>query len=109
MAVLPVQAISIAGVTPAYVAASAGGDQVPPGDKTHLHVKNGSAASVNVTLTPPGNTRWGQPNPAIVVPVAAGAELLIGPLDQTLADPATGNVGIAYSAAASVTVQARRI
>ncbi len=109
MAVLTVQSIALSGATHALAAASAGGDQVPPGDRTFLHVKNGSGAGITVTIAKPGTDPWGGAWNNATVAVAAGAESSIGPLNSTLADPSTGNVLISYSSATSVTVQARRL
>jgi hypothetical protein len=50
MAVLEKQKINSNGVAPTFVAASATGDQFKNDGNTLLHVKNGSAASITVTI-----------------------------------------------------------
>lgn len=87
---------TLTGVTPA----GAGGDLVPVG--SHLLVRNGSGASVNVTIETPGNDTYGQPRPDVVTAVAAGAVAKFGPFPNDLADPVTGLVKIVCSATASV-------
>lgn len=103
MANLAQQSIGIGGLTPAYVAASAGGDSVQPNDRGFLHVKNGAGAPVTVTIAVPGK-EYGVDRADVAVAVAAGADVMIGPMPSDLADPATHRVMITYSAAASVTV-----
>lgn len=82
---------------------AAAGDGVTPDPDAALHVINGSGASINVTVVTPGNDKYGQARPDIVVAVAAGAQAAIGPFPDDLADPSTGLVAINYSATASVT------
>jgi hypothetical protein len=106
MATLNYVQATIAGTDPGLAAASAGGDKVPPNDRGALFVRNGSAASINVTVAVPGNTRYGQANPDVVVAVPAGADRLIGPFPPDLADPIDGLVAITYSAVTTVTVGA---
>lgn len=106
---IPAQA-KIAGTTVTMAAASAGGDAVNGDDNVAILVTNGSASSITVTVTVPGNTRFGQAEPDVTVAVAAGASSLIGPLVDELEDRATDRlVHIGYSAAASVTVAALKI
>lgn len=99
MATLNYQQVKVGGTAVALTAADAAGDKVAPGGA--LMVRNGSAASINVTLDVPGNTKYGLPNPDLVVAVAAGAITLIGPLPGDLAG-ADGLVGFTYSAVPSV-------
>ncbi|MGK4583483.1 hypothetical protein [Kitasatospora sp. HPMI-4] len=110
MATLPTQVIALAGLTPAYAAAGASGDKVAmSGDRTFLHVKNGSASPITVTLTATGAVR-GQTVTSPTVTIPASGERMIGPLTaDLLAGAADGLAAIAYSAAASVTVAALRI
>ena len=102
MAIIAAQQAAITGLIPAFVAASAGGDSANPDDRTTLRVKNGSGASINVTIVIPGAT-YGQPNPDPVVPVPAGGDVSVS-LPPAIADLATGLVSWTYSAAASVTI-----
>lgn len=105
MADLAVQQISSPSLLPQFSAAAAGGDTCDPGDDNFLVVKNGSGASINVTLdTKPDTTDWGGTNPNLVVAVAAGTERYIPVNRSYLRDPATGKVNITYSAVTTVTV-----
>lgn len=94
------------GAGPTFVAAAVGGDTVTPGSRTRLIVKNGSGASITVTIPQfPATLANGMANPALVVTVPAAGERWIGPLDpSSFANPATGLVAVAYSAVTSVTV-----
>lgn len=109
MAILSTQVIALAGLNPTYANATGGGDKCEVGDRVFLHVKNGSASSVTVTLTATAAVR-GQSvsNPTVSVPAAG--ERMIGPLSSDLLRNATdGLCAIGYSASASVTVAALRI
>lgn len=103
MALLTAQLAQIGGTTVTYTAAAGGGDTVKPSRLGCLHVRNGGGSSINVTVVVPGNTRWGQPEPDVVVAVPAGAEKVIGPLPDDLADT-DGLIDITYSGVTSVTV-----
>ena len=106
MATLTTQpATAIGGKTITYTAASAGGDKVAPGPDVYLLVKNGSAASITVTLDATGAVFNGQPVPDTVVSVAAGAETII-PVTRDYENATDGLAAIAYSAVTTVTVAA---
>lgn len=109
MATLNAQAINIGGLNATYASAGASGDKVAPGDRVFLHVKNGAASPITVTLaanpTPSGLTVT---NPTVSVP--ASGDRFIGPLNKTdYAAAADGLVAITYSSNTSVTVAALRI
>lgn len=113
MALLAVQDIPVAGVSPTFSAAAAGGDEAPVGDGHFVVVKNGSAGAVTVTLrTPVAVGAAVERAPSI----AAGAELwlAIPARNQSLHPGETierdidANATLAYSAVASVTVAAVR-
>ncbi|MER6531156.1 hypothetical protein [Streptomyces sp. NPDC001508] len=109
MATLATQAIALAGLNPTYANAAAGGDKAECGDRNFLHVKNGSASSVTVTLTATASVR-GQAVSNLTVSVPASGERMIGPLQPDLFLSQTdGLCAVGYSAAASVTVAALRI
>lgn len=105
MAVLAVQKVSKTGLAPAFAAAAAGGDEFSNGGRTYLHVKNGSAASVDVTADSKKQCDQGYDHD-VVVAVPAGQERLIGPFDPTRFNNSSGRVNVSYSAVASVTVAA---
>lgn len=104
MATLTTQSLLVAGTDLNLVAAAGGGDKVAPGST--LVVRNGSGSSITVTVTVPGNTKYGVANPAFTKVVAAGATTLLGPLPSDLANPSDGLVAITYSAVTTVTVGA---
>jgi hypothetical protein len=102
LAALQAQVATPVGVAPVYNAVSAS-DTVPnPGGVTVLLVRNGSGASINVTLV--GVGRMGHvtvPNQVIAVP--AGQDRLIS-LDAALFNDANGLVTVQFSATATVTM-----
>lgn len=103
MATVAAQQVQLAGTTPAFAAASAGGDSFVPDDDVILYVKNGSAGSINVTIVTPG-TVVGQAIGDVVVAVPAAGERVIGPFPPShFADSADGLADITWSASASVT------
>lgn len=109
MANLSYKSASLAGTDPAPVSAGASGDVVPALSTGFLQVTNGSASSVTVTLVTPGKSRFGiVDEPDLTIAVPAGATRLIGPLVDSLIDPASGGVKFTYSATTSVTVAAIR-
>jgi hypothetical protein len=108
MATLTPQAISIAGLTPSFSAASAGGDKLPPGTHIFLRVKNGGASAVTVTVAA-NPTASGLTVTSPTVSVAAAGDVLIGPFPSNdFAAAADGLVAVSYSAVTSVTVAALR-
>lgn len=103
---------SISGVNPAPAAATAGDAIINQRGNALLRVNNGGGASINVTLAAGSNpVRPADGNfPAMtltnqVVAVPAGASRLIGPIPPSFND-GNGKVQLAYSATASVTVEA---
>lgn len=100
------QQITRAGLAPVLTAPTVDGDVIDSG-AVFLHVNNGSAASINVTVQSPV-TVDGLAVEELVVAVAAGAFKLIGPFPQrTFGQPTgsadAGRVYVDYSAQASVT------
>lgn len=109
MATLSTQVVALSGLNPTYAAATGGGDKCEVGDRNFLHVKNGSASAVTVTLTATASVR-GQSVSNLTVSVPASAERMIGPLAADLLQNQTdGLCGIGYSSATTVTVAALRI
>jgi hypothetical protein len=109
MALLTYQPIKTTGSTPTFAAATATGDTVPPDNGGLLYFKNAGTAATTITIATPGNTKYGAAIPNVDVPVAAGAEGVIGPLPFDLGDFGDGLVHLTYSSAASLTVAALRI
>lgn len=109
MAQLASQAVTRGGLSPSYANAAAGGDTFTPTRDTVLHAKNGSGASITVTVATPG-TEIGLPIADVAVAVPAGEERLIGPFPhEHFADPADGLAHITYSDVTSLTVAALEI
>lgn len=102
MALLGKQQPTNSGVAPTYNAVSAS-DTVANSGKTLLHVKNGSGASINVTLV--GRAQLdGVTFPDKVIAVPAGQERMIGPVPSALYNDANGLVTVNFSATATVTM-----
>lgn len=80
------------------------GDWVPIG--SYVTVRNGSGASINVTIANPGNDSYGSAKPDPVKAVGAGVNTRFGPFPYDLGDPAHSSmVNIICSAVASVTLE----
>ncbi|PYC83452.1 hypothetical protein C7C46_08960 [Streptomyces tateyamensis] len=110
MALLPILTIKASGISPAYGAASAGGDKVSlSAPNTFLHVKNGGASSITVTVTTQNNAYKGLTVPDRIVTVAASGEQMIGPLDAALHADINQQASVAYSAVTTVTIAAFRL
>lgn len=108
MAVLSVQQLTSAGVTPTFGAAAAGGDKFANNGRTFLVVKNGGGSEVTVTLDSKKNCDQGFDH-NIQVAVAAGAEKWIGSLEPNRFNNSSGEVEASYSAVTSVTVAAVQV
>lgn len=109
MAVLTVQQASLAGLTPTYAAASAGGDSFPNDGNIVLHVKNtnGSQRTVTVASQKAATPGLAPSNNAVVV-AATNGDKVIGPFDPSVWNDANGSVQVTYSAETGVTVAAIR-
>ena len=109
MALLSTQKPSAAGVALTYGAVTAS-DTFANTGREFLHVKNGSASPVPVTVKsgPTSNNKcsFGIGNAAhdLAVTVGAGLDALIGPLDRDrFNDASTGIATVAFSATATIT------
>jgi len=110
MALLASQNISRAGLASAYAAASAGGDTFAPSSLTLLHVKNGSAGALTVTIVTPRNDAYGNAIADNAISVPAAGERMIGPFPaESYADPTTGLGNISYSGTTSLTIGAFQV
>lgn len=116
-AALTLQNLSAGGLAPSFTAAIADGHAINNQyGNVVLWVKNGSGASINITIVTPG-TVDGNAIADKVVAVPAGADRIIGPFDPRYynQDDSSGDTGlnyaafINYSATASVTIAALRI
>lgn len=105
MAIVATQNPGTGGLTPTASPASAGGDKVSPG--TRLHVHNGGAAPIDVTIATPMvvDGDLALPNRVITVPNGAfPANFRSIDLPAELyRNPSDGMVDLTWSATASVT------
>lgn len=105
MALLAVQLISHAGLNPAFAAADVAGDTFGNDGSTSLHVKNGGAGAITVTVGSDKLCDQGFDHD-IAVNVPVGAERLIGPFRPKRFG---GVAAVTYSGVTSVTVAAFRL
>jgi hypothetical protein len=105
MAVLTVQEISRTGLNPSYSSAAGGGDTVPNDEITFLHIKNGSGASIDVTIQTPG-TVDGLAITDRQVTVPASGERMIGPFPASVY---SATLTLSYSGVTSLTIAAIRM
>ncbi len=104
MADLTAQDITNTGLAPVFVAADVAGDTFTNTGREVVHVKNGSAASINVTLVGKNACEFGFLHDDVVA-VPAGAESIIDPTPtRRFVDKTTKKTTINYSAVTSVTV-----
>lgn len=99
------QKFSLSGIVPSFSAADAAGDQFANTGKCILHVKNGGASAITVTIAsqisnPPAGTIAQDQQ----VTVAAGSEKMIGPFPQSAFNDENGQVHVSYSGVTSVTI-----
>ena len=98
MALIPTQLLDVSTGTAPTFAAAAAGDTAAVDPTSFLVVKNGSGASINLTIVTPGDAY-----PDKVYAVAAAGERWV-PLIADFADPSlSGQATVNYSATASVT------
>lgn len=108
MATRATETVDTDGLTATYYAATATtGDKVVSGPGVGIHVKNGSAGSINVVLATPG-TVDGNPIGDRSVAVGAGAEGFIA-VPALYRDPADGLATFICSAVTTVTFAVIRI
>lgn len=110
MALLATQAVTRAGVAPAYAAVSASDTFTPDAD-TYLQVKNANAGACTVTIVTPRTDQVGNPvaDNVVSVPATTG-DRMIGPFPaEFYADPITGLATVTFSPTASVTVGAFKL
>lgn len=109
MAVLTVQDITRAGITPTFAAAANGGDSFANDGKVFFEAKNVNAATRLLTIaltklvdgqTPAAKT--------VTVPVTTG-DKMIGPFPPDVYNDANGRVNVTYSTEVDVTVAAFRL
>lgn len=98
------QRFATLGLTASYVTPDAAGVSFRNSGKQLVHVKNGSGASITVTVHI-GRTVQGQTVASPTATVAAGADTFFGPFADDYTQPDdSSNVFVDLSAVASVTV-----
>ncbi|MBT9131305.1 MAG: hypothetical protein DDT41_01610 [candidate division WS2 bacterium] len=103
MTLLSVQAIVLTGLAPVYAAAAAAGNEFVNLGREFIHVRNGGAAAITVTINSVAPCNFGfDHDPVISIP--AGGDRMIGPFPKFRFDDVNGRVQMTYSAVASVTV-----
>lgn len=105
MAELTVQQLNLTGLVPSFSAADVAGDTFTNSGRTYLHIKNGGAAGVTVTIDSQQPCNYGFDHD-VDVSIDAGAEKLIGPFSKSRFNDDNGKVNVAYSDVTNVTVAA---
>ena len=103
MATRATESVPTTGLAATYNAASGGGDRVSPG--AIVHVKNGNAAILTVTISTP-LTLDGDLTVAdrtFTVPATTGEKFVKIQNDTTYRDPTDGLVGLSWSVTSTVT------
>ncbi|MEC3977900.1 hypothetical protein [Amycolatopsis sp. H20-H5] len=95
------QLFTSGGLAPNYAPVTANNDQIQNNGRRLVHLKNGSAAPVTITVTL-GRGIDGTSPPTKVVTVAAGADRFVGPWAAAY-NQADGTVSVDYSATVTVT------
>lgn len=103
MAILNVQRITLNGIAPTFQAADAAGDEFANSGQAYLHVRNGGAADITVTINSQQPCNYGFDHD-VQVSVPAGGERQIGPFLPGRFNDSNGRVHVSYSAVTGVTV-----
>lgn len=102
-------AITVDGVAATYSTAAAGDKVSGAGPNTFITVKNGSGASITLTITPSGKTGYNVALPAKTFTVAASGEKDIPILAEYGNASDSGLVALSWSSTTTVTWAAKRI
>ena len=110
MATIPHAQAKIGGVVLTATTATSGPDTLRPDENVVLIVQNGAGVATVVTVTVPGNTKYGQANPDVAsVSIPAAGVAAIGPFPADLADPVDGLIDVDATPNASVSFYAVRV
>lgn len=93
----------LTGLTPAYAACAAGGDEFVNTGHEFIHIKNGAGAPQTVTIASPTACDQGGTHP-VVVSVTNAQERIIGPFPPGRFNDANNKVQLTYSAVVSLTI-----
>lgn len=105
MATLTRQQIALSGLEVTLASAGASGDKTTPGDTTFIYVHNASGSTRTVTVDSVRASSYGT-DEDLVVSVANGAIVEIGPLPANRFAGTDGLVSWTYDSHTSVTVAA---
>lgn len=106
MAEITVQQISTAGLAPvAGVAAGATGDTVINNGRTYIEVTDGATTAPEVTIASQVSCDQGFTHD-VVVNVASGGTMLIGPFPPNRFNNSDGMIEVTYDDTTSVTIRA---
>lgn len=108
MATLTVQNISLAGITPSYTAAAAGGDEFANTGDTYFQIKNGGS-EITLTIETPAKIEGIDIAEITVTIPATTGDKVIGPFDTAIFNQTTGRVAVTYSGVTTVTVGAFKL
>lgn len=103
MANLNAQKMSLAGLTPTFTAAAAGGDTFTNDGNMYLRVKNAHTAAQTVTVKAQKTCNHGTVHDA-VVSVATGGESVIGPFPIDRFNNPNGVITVTYGSVTALTV-----
>jgi hypothetical protein len=104
VAALATQDVNFAGLTPAYAAATAGGDTFVPDGDTFLHFKNTGGSINTVTIVTPGSPIGLALADVVVAVPATTGDKMIGPFPANWFADSTGSASITYSGVTGLTV-----
>ncbi len=108
MAVITVQSIVAAGLTPTFAAASSGGDTAINNGQMFLYVRNGHASAARqVTIDSLVNCDQGTDHNIVVSVPGGPSEEMIGPFQENrFSDPDGTGIQITYDDEADLTIAA---
>lgn len=109
MATLITQSVTRAGVVPTYGACAAGGDRFTPDKDTFLHVKNGSAGALTVTVAATAVPAANVTTTVAAVSIPANSEKMLGPYPSELFAASDGLADITYSGVTTLTIAVVRV
>ena len=108
MSTLNVQKVVLAGLSPTYGTAAAGGDEFVNSGREFIHVKNGHTGPQTVTVNSQEPCNQGYDHDA-PVEIPASEERMIGPFPKDRFDDAGGKVQITYSGVTALTIAAVQV
>jgi hypothetical protein len=103
MAILAVQTVVRGGIDPVYEACDVGGDEFINTGIPFIHIKNGDASPVDVTIETP-NAVDGLAVADRVVTVPATSERMLGPFPARTYNDANAKVKLTYDSVTSLTI-----